>query len=91
MNLLFSNLAIQYPAINESLFKAILENTIAPINILKLSTDYMPKQEKMKVFKVNGTLVVNILEEDALLSEIKGPAHPIQRFLFYYTILLHFK
>ena len=40
MNLLFSNLAVRYSAINESLFKTISENTLAPVNVLKLSTDY---------------------------------------------------
>lgn len=69
MNPLFSDLVVRYLAINESLFKAISENTMAPINILKLSTNYTPEREKMKVLKVNSTLAVDTLEEDALLSE----------------------
>lgn len=89
-NFLFSDLAVRYPAINESLFKAISENTMEPINILKLSTDYTPEREKMKVLKVNSTLAVDTLEEDALLSEVKGPAHLIRCFLLYCTVLLHF-
>ena len=75
MNPLFSDLAVQYPAINESLFKAISKNTPAPINILKLSTDYIPDREKMKVLKVSNALAVDALEEDALLSEVKGSSH----------------
>lgn len=90
MNPLFSDLAVRYPAINESLFKAISENTMAPINILKLYTKYTPDREKMKVLRVNSTLAVETLEEDALLSEAKGPAHLIQYFLLHCTILLHF-
>lgn len=77
MNPLFSNMAIRYPAINESLFKAISENTMAPINILKLCTKYTPDREKMKVLRVNSTLAVETLEKDALLSEAKGPAQLI--------------
>lgn len=76
MNPLFSDL------INESLFKAISENILAPINILKLSTDYTPDREKMKA--------VDALEEDALLSEVKGSSHLLRCFLLYSTILLHF-
>lgn len=49
MNPLFSNLLVRYPAINKSLFKAISENILAPVNVLKLSTDYTPDREKMKV------------------------------------------
>lgn len=90
MNPLFSDLAVRYPAINESLFKAISENTLAPVNVLKLSTDYTPDREKMKVLKVNSTLAVDTLEEDALLSEVKGSSHLIRCFLLYCTILLHF-
>lgn len=44
----------------------------------------------MKVPKVNSTLAVDTLEQDALLSEVKGPAHLLRCFLFYRTILLHF-
>lgn len=90
MNLLFSDLAVRYPAINKFLFKAISENTMALINILKLSTDYTPEREKMKVLKVNSMLAVDTLQKDALLSEVKGPAQLIRCFFLYCTILLHF-
>ena len=90
MNPLFSDLAVRYPAINETLFKAISENTLAPVNILKLSTDYTPDREKMKVLKVSNALAVDALEEDALVSEVKGPSHLLRCFLLYSTILLHF-
>lgn len=53
MNSLFSNLAVQYPAINEIQFKPILENTLAPVNIFKLSTDYTPDHQKKQIFKVS--------------------------------------
>lgn len=89
MNLLFSDLAVQYPAINESLFRAISENTLALLNILKLSRDYTPDREKMKVLKVSNLLAVDALE-DALLSEVKGSSHLLRCFLLYSTILLHF-
>lgn len=46
MNLLFNILAVRYPTINESLFEASSENTLGPLNILKLSTDYTPDSEK---------------------------------------------
>ena len=59
MNPLFSDLAVWYPAINESLFKAISENTLASVNIFKLSTDYTPDCEKMKVLKGSNALAVN--------------------------------
>lgn len=44
----------------------------------------------MKVLKVNSTLAVDTLEQYALLSEVKGPAHLLRYLLFYRTILLHF-
>lgn len=53
-------------------------------------TDYTPEREKLEVIKVNSTLVVDTLEEDALLSKIKGSSHLIRCFLLYCTILLHF-
>lgn len=77
MNLLFSNLAVQYPTINKTLLKAILKNILALVNILKLSTDYMPDPEKLNVLKVNNMLKVNTLEKDILLLEVKGSSHLI--------------
>ena len=68
MNPLFSDLAVRYPAINETLFKAISENPLAPVNILKLSTNYTSDGEKMKVLKASNTLALDALEEDALVS-----------------------
>lgn len=44
----------------------------------------------MKVLEVNNALAVDTLEEDALLSEVKGSSHFIRCFLLYCTILLHF-
>lgn len=90
MNLLFSNMAVWYLAINKFLFKAISENTMAFINIFKLSTDYMLERKKIKIPKVNSTLDIDTLEEDALLSEVKGPVYLIQCFFFYCIILLYF-
>lgn len=90
INLLFSNLAVQYPAINEFLFKMISENTLTPVNVFKLSIYYTPDWEKIKVLKVNNTLAVHTLEEDAMLSEVKESLHLIRCFFLYCTILLHF-
>lgn len=90
MSPLFRDLAVRYPAINESLFKAIFDNTLAPINILKLSTDYTPERERIKFSKINSTLAVETVEEDALLSKVQGCSHLLRCFLLYCTILLHF-
>ena len=90
MNPLFSDLAVRYPAIHKTLFKAISENTLALVNIFKLSIDYIPDCEKMKVLKMSNALAVNALEEDALVSKVKGPSHLLRCFLLYCTILLHF-
>ena len=78
MNPSFSDLALRYPAINESLFKEISENRLALVNVLKLSTDYTPDWEKLKALKVNSTPAVDTLEEDALLSGVKGSPHLIR-------------
>lgn len=83
---MFSDLAVRFTAINETLFKAVSENTLAPVNILKLSTNYTPDREKMKVLKAS----IDALEEDALVSEVKGLSHLLRYFLLYSTILLHF-
>ena len=90
MNPSFSDLAVRYPAINKSLFKAISENTLASINVLKLFTDYTPDREKIKVLKVNNSLAVDTLEEDALLSGVKRSSYLIRCFPLYCNILLHF-
>lgn len=90
MNILFSNLAIWYPAINKLLFKAIFKNTLTFINILKLSTNYTPDYKEIKILKISNTLTVNTFKEDAWLSNVKGSSHCFQYFLLYNNILLHF-
>lgn len=90
MKFLFTNLVVQYPAINKILFKVILENTLAFVNILKLLTNYTPYYEKMDVFKVNNTLTVDILEKDSLVSKIKSLSDLFQYFFLYSTIFLYF-
>lgn len=90
INFLFSNLAVWYLAINKLLFKVISKNTLAFINIFKLSMNYNQDCEKMKVFKVNNALAVDSVKEDALLSNVKGPSHLFQSFLLYSTIFFYF-
>ena len=90
INSLFSNLAIWYLAINKTLFKAISENTLGLINILKRLTDYTLDRDKIKVLKISNLLAVDVLKEDALISEVKGPSHLLRCFLVSHTILLHF-
>lgn len=57
--------------INKNLFKAILKNTLIPVNIFKLLIDYTLDCEKIDVFKVNNIPIVNILEKDVLVFEIQ--------------------
>ena len=44
----------------------------------------------MKALKVSNALAVDFLEEDTLVSKVKGPSHLLRCFLLYSTILLHF-
>ena len=87
---MFSDLAVRYSAINKLLFKAISENILAPINMLKLLTVYTPDRKKIKVLKINNLFAVDTLGEDALFSEVKRSLYFIQWFLLYYIILLYF-
>lgn len=90
MNFLFRDLAVQYPTINKSLFKAIFENILSFINILKLSTDYSPDPEKIKVHKISNILAIDSVEDYVLLSNMKGSSYVLQYLLLYITILLYF-
>lgn len=75
---MFSDLAVRYSAINKLLFKAISENILAPINMLKLLTVYTPDRKKIKVLKINNLFAVDTLGEDALFSEVKRSLYFIQ-------------
>lgn len=62
INLLFIYLVVRYINGNKFLLKTILANLKALINVFQLSTDYTPKQKKMKSFKVNNMLAMNTLK-----------------------------
>lgn len=57
--------------INKNPFTAILKNPFIPVNIFKLLIDYILDYEKIEVFKVNNVSVINVLEENVLVFEIK--------------------
>lgn len=74
INLLFNNLAIWYSFINKLLFKTIFENTLALMNIFKLSMDSNQHCQKIKVLKISNILTINSVIKIVLLSDIKGPS-----------------
>lgn len=73
---------------NVSFFKAISENTLAPTDILHLSTEYTSKREDMDI---KSTLHRDALDEEEDSScEFEGLTHLLRCFLLYCAILLHF-
>ncbi len=71
-----SDLRHRYPSIPISTLKAIINNTLFPVKIMKLSIDYSKgKSEKEK-------------EADCKSSDVKGMTHLIRAFLLYCTILI---
>lgn len=83
-------LSDRYPTIDESHFKAIKENKFKPINVVKLTTDFIMDRSKVKVISVGSDVALEAREEDALSGELKGLPHLIRCFLIYMSILLHF-
>lgn len=89
-SLISVELSDRYPTIDESHFKAIKENKFKPINVVKLTTDFIMDRSKVKVISVGSDVALEAREEDALSGELKGLPHLIRCFLIYTSILLHF-
>ncbi len=72
----FTDLRHHYLSIPVSTLKAIINNTLFPVNIMKLSINYFKgKSEKEK-------------ETDCKSSDVKKMTHLIRAFLLYCTILI---
>lgn len=89
----FAELSIRYPDISVYFFKAISQNSLAPTDILQLSTEYKSEREDMLASRIRSTLPHGALEEEELEAfscEFGGPTHLLRCFLRYCAILLHF-
>lgn len=89
-SLISIELSDRYPTIDESHFKAIKENKFKPINVVKLTTDFVMDRSKVKVISIGSDVALEARKEDALSGELKGLPHLIRCFLIYMSILLHF-